>query len=392
LDLSFQMITSKKTFEANIISFPHTTQITKMPLKIPSFKKKSSHNQHAFCRKQLEWQAYFQQQEQLFLEKYACHCNTPIGSGGFGTVFPAFRTEDNFPVAVKKINVSKVTAWSQLNGHKVPSEIALMLKMQKSGQTSRGSQHVVKLLDWFQLQSCWILVLERPLRCQDLFDYITQQKYLDEETARRFFWQVLQAVNYCHSNEVVHRDIKDENLIVDLDTNQLKLIDFGSAAELKDTIYLDFDGTRVYSPPEWISKHRYHGRSAAVWSLGVLLYDMVFGDIPFQNDHQIVSGFVKINRFASEELVDLLSRMLQVKPSDRPTIEQIMVHPWLLKNDFISRTCEEIQSSNHISSNSPSLTSSNHVNVFLTNKNAQFFNSTANSQEPSPYTSSSSLR
>lgn len=185
-----------------------------------------------------------------------------------------------------------------MNGHKVPSEIALMLKMQKSGQTSSGSQHVVKLLDWFQLQSCWILVLERPLRCQDLFDYITQHKYLDENTARRFFWQVsnfffhlficsialdceamlqqswnsvvscyvscnqtylhsvfflqlliieinlqvLQAVNYCHSNEVVHRDIKDENLIVDLDTNQLKLIDFGSAAELKDTIYLDFDG------------------------------------------------------------------------------------------------------------------------------------------------------
>lgn len=125
------------------------------------------------------------------------------------------------------------------------------------------------------------------------------------------------------------------------------LVGLLSSSFMKNLKYFFLLGTRVYSPPEWISKHRYHGRSAAVWSLGVLLYDMVFGDIPFQNDHQIVSGFVKINRFASEELVDLLSRMLQVKPSDRPTIEQIMVHPWLLKNDFISRLVGEVISTSY---------------------------------------------
>ena len=71
------------------------------------------------CNKIIEWQAYFQQQEQLFLQKYVCHGNTPIGSGGFGTVFPAVRIKDSFSVAVKKISFKKVTTWSQVSFYKL---------------------------------------------------------------------------------------------------------------------------------------------------------------------------------------------------------------------------------------------------------------------------------
>ncbi|XP_076053288.1 MAP/microtubule affinity-regulating kinase 3-like [Oratosquilla oratoria] len=248
-----------------------------------------------------------------------------LGKGGFGTVYSGTRVRDGAPVAIKEFDKERVPSWDVFNGQRVPLEISLLLRLSHIPQ-------VIKLLDWVERVDSFLLILERPDPCQDLFEYVSERGPLPEEEARDFMHQVVTTILACHAAGVIHRDIKDENLIVTTDRNGrriLKLIDFGSGAFLRDQIYTDFDGTKVYSPPEWILHNQYQGVPATVWSLGILLYDLVCGDIPFEHDDQIVSAMVRFRHPVSAECQNLVRRCLCVQPSDRPTLEQILQHPWI---------------------------------------------------------------
>jgi len=237
-------------------------------------------------------------------------------------VFAGFRRSDGLPVAVKIVPKSSEAKYDD-----VPLEVALM-------QQVEGVPGVIKLLDYFSFGGSFYIVMER-FNSTDLFDFITENKNLSEDHARHIFIQVVDTVIGCHEKGVLHRDIKDENILVDLKTMNVKLIDFGSATLFKPgKEYQSFQGTRVYSPPEWISGRSYKGEALTVWSLGVLLYDMLCGDIPFETDQQILDAnlvwFPQLR--LSEEVKTLISECLTIEGENRPTLLQIKENPWLTEH------------------------------------------------------------
>ncbi|NXB08918.1 PIM3 kinase, partial [Cnemophilus loriae] len=140
--------------------------------------------------------------------------------------------------------------------------------------------------------------------------------------------QVLEAVRHCTSCRVLHRNIKPENILLDLATGQVKLIDFGCGTFLQDTAYTKFAGTLSYSPPEWI--HHQHCEGAMIWSLGLLLYHLVVGKHPFRRGQEIIWGQILILLqvtggfwFLSPECQDVIKRCLSMQPLDRLSLEDV---------------------------------------------------------------------
>ncbi|VDQ00894.1 unnamed protein product [Trichobilharzia regenti] len=257
-----------------------------------------------------------------FLRRYTL--GERFGSGGFGHVHRARRTSDNKEVVVKEVRSDKVPCWCLLDNQLMPIEVVLLVMCQ-------GLPGIVRLLDAFNFGQSWAIVMDQVSNTTcDMFDYIGERGTLSESEAAYYFHQLTGILLSCHKVGVLHRDIKDENILINRTTNELVLIDFGSGAFLESRLYTDFDGTRVYSPPEWILNSRYHGKQAEVWSLGVLLYDMLCGDIPFVNDKGIIGGKLRYRRDnLSEAAKHLIASCLNMDPSKRPSLLEILQHPWM---------------------------------------------------------------
>ncbi|XP_053800607.1 serine/threonine-protein kinase pim-1-like isoform X3 [Vidua chalybeata] len=217
---------------------------------------------------------------------------------------------------------------SQPDGTCVPMEIVLMEKV------GSDCHNIIQLLDWFELPDSFVLVMERPEASQDLLQFLQEHEFLCEGMARWLFYQVLEAVRHCTACGVLHRDIKPENLLVAPESGDLKLIDFGCGTFLQEQVFTRFAGTHAYSPPEWICLGCYHGHGATVWSLGVLLYVMVCGSLPFRDDHDIVLGQLFFWQQVSPECQHLIQWCLAKHPEDRPELEEILRHPWVQGRRF----------------------------------------------------------
>lgn len=246
-----------------------------------------------------------------------------IGCGGYGIVYSGTIANTGKPVAIKAVNVGAVHRWAKMRGCDVPMEVYLLDKV-------KGVRNVVELFDFYRTDNKFFIVMENP-ECMDLFDYITHRGYVCECTAWLVINQLVQALVACFKKGVLHCDLKDENILINPQNRRITLIDFGCGYLVDDKID-QVAGTRLYSPPEWILHKQYLGKPATVWSIGLLLYDMVYGDIPFKNDDEIVSVAVHFGGKKSSRCLDLIKRCLDRDPLSRIELEEIYSHEFCAKD------------------------------------------------------------
>ncbi|GMF05595.1 unnamed protein product [Ambrosiozyma monospora] len=194
--------------------------------------------------------------------------------------------------------------------------------------------HIIKLYDVIKSKDEIIMVIEYAGR--ELFDYIVHHGRMNDGDARRFFQQIIAAVEYCHSHKIVHRDLKPENLLLD-DQLNVKIADFGLSNIMTDGNFLKTScGSPNYAAPEVISGKLYAGPEVDVWSCGVILYVMLCGRLPFDDElipalfKKISNGVYTLPHDLSPGAKNLLTRMLVVNPLNRITIREIMQDEWFL--------------------------------------------------------------
>ncbi|XP_033098225.1 serine/threonine-protein kinase pim-3-like [Anneissia japonica] len=206
----------------------------------------------------------------------------------------------------------------------------------ESGETILAEAHILRVVsgiegcigfvDVHQVKDCHLLVMERPLRSSDLFQVLEKVGSIPKERCRCFFRQIVDACVGCFKRNVVHGDLKMENVIVDLDTDRIKLVDFGFAKFVDDQpIASAFGTTYHYLPPEML-KHRFmYAVPALIWSLGIMLFEMITGEEVERGRRPY------LQLIDDEELLSLLDRMLAVDWRKRPSLKQVSDHPWTNK-------------------------------------------------------------
>uniref|UniRef100_A0A8C3WQL0 PAS domain-containing serine/threonine-protein kinase n=1 Tax=Catagonus wagneri TaxID=51154 RepID=A0A8C3WQL0_9CETA len=249
---------------------------------------------------------------------------SPIGSGAFGFVWTAVDRAASTEVVVKFIKKEKVLEDCWIEDPelgRVTLEIAILSRLEHA--------NVIKVLDVFENQGFFQLVMEKHGSGLDLFAFIERHPSLGEPLASHIFRQLVAAVGYLRSRGVIHRDVKDENIVIAEDFS-IKLIDFGSAAYLEHgKLFYTFCGTVEYCAPEVLMGNPYRGPELEMWSLGVTLYTLVFEENPFCEPEETVEAVINPPHLVSQDLTNLLSGLLQPVPERRTTLEKLVTDPWV---------------------------------------------------------------
>ncbi|KAK3508377.1 hypothetical protein QTP70_025792 [Hemibagrus guttatus] len=250
-----------------------------------------------------------------------------LGKGGYGSVYRGVRIADKKEVAIKYVLKNKEYKTITIPGEtqELPLEVALMKMTSKPPHCS----NVLQLLEWFDIDQHIILILERPSPCMDIEDFSNRQNgCLSEAQTREIMVQVVRAARHSCDHGVLHRDIKPENLLINPDTMEVKLIDFGCGELMQDKPYTFYIGTKPYIPPEYSVCGRYMGISATIWGLGILMVKLLCGKYPFNSLQDLKKGRLELCTDLSRECLELIMWCLEVNPESRPTFDDLVRHEW----------------------------------------------------------------
>uniref|UniRef100_A0A8C7P7X5 Protein kinase domain-containing protein n=1 Tax=Oncorhynchus mykiss TaxID=8022 RepID=A0A8C7P7X5_ONCMY len=245
-----------------------------------------------------------------------------LGKGQTGLVKLGVHCITGQKVAIKIVNREKLSESVLM---KVEREIAILKLIEHP--------HVLKLHDVYENNKYLYLVLEH-VSGGELFDYLVKKGRLTPKEARKFFRQIISALDFCHSHSICHRDLKPENLLLD-EKNDIRIADFGMASlQVGDSLLETSCGSPHYACPEVIRGEKYDGRRADVWSCGVILFALLVGALPFDHDNlrqlleKVKSGVFHMPHFIPPDCQALLKGMIEVDPDKRLKLEAVQKHSW----------------------------------------------------------------
>ncbi|XP_014207623.1 serine/threonine-protein kinase MARK2 isoform X3 [Copidosoma floridanum] len=246
-----------------------------------------------------------------------------IGKGNFAKVKLAKHVPTGKEVAIKIIDKTQLNPGSL---QKLFREVRIMKML--------DHPNIVKLFQVIETEKTLYLVMEYASG-GEVFDYLVLHGRMKEKEARAKFRQIVSAVQYCHQKKIIHRDLKAENLLLDSEMN-IKIADFGFSNEFTPGNKLDtFCGSPPYAAPELFQGKKYDGPEVDVWSLGVILYTLVSGSLPFDGStlrelrERVLRGKYRIPFYMSTDCEALLKKFLVLNPTKRASLETIMKDKWM---------------------------------------------------------------
>jgi calcium/calmodulin-dependent protein kinase I len=252
-----------------------------------------------------------------------------LGRGGFGHVFKANRRDK--PEEIVAVKVLERASLSPHDEHRIREESGILQSLKHP--------NIIEFYDFFEEAKIFVIIMEY-LDGGELFHRIAKKLYYNEETARNLVRDLLNGVKYCHDRDIVHRDIKAENIIManKVDDDKIKLIDFGLAGRASGLTLEGYVGTPGYLPPE-VMDFKSHGKPVDMWSIGVITYILLGGYMPFDMRDMTKGRMCVRNAIyefpddywndVSGDAKNFIAKLLVVDVAKRLTIDQALSHPWV---------------------------------------------------------------